>query len=160
MLGDANSWMMVHPLGKVRSAKTDMHTEFDIIISAMYTDAFPYAQSVWFYYQFLMTTLTDSVGHATITPNFTQQDRAEYLTRQLSILKEMLEDAEDCKWIYDALIEYTLSLSRMEERQLDGDEREDCKLWLSKLRELDPLREGRWDDLDLLLSRAKHLGEA
>lgn len=135
------------------------YPEFDIIISAMYTDAFPYAQSVWFYYQFLMTTLTDSVGHATITPNFTQEDRIQYLTRQLFILKEMLEDAEDCKWIYDALIEYTMSLSQMEIRELDKDEREDCKLWLLKLRDLDPLRDGRWDDVDLLLSGSRALVE-
>ncbi|CAG8973697.1 hypothetical protein HYALB_00006968 [Hymenoscyphus albidus] len=131
--------------------------EFDTIITAMYTDAFPYAQSVWFYYQFLMTTLTDSVRHATITSNFTQEDRIGYLTRQLSILKEMLEDADDCKWIYDALIEYTMSLSQMEQRQLDKDETEDCKLWLSKLRVLDRLRGGRWDDLDKELSGSRAL---
>ncbi|KAF4627376.1 hypothetical protein G7Y89_g10781 [Cudoniella acicularis] len=54
-----------------------LEDEFELIISAMYTDSYPYAQSAWFYYQFLMTTLTDYVGHATITPNFTQEDRAD-----------------------------------------------------------------------------------
>ncbi|KUJ13492.1 geranylgeranyl transferase-like protein type II alpha subunit [Mollisia scopiformis] len=122
--------------------------EFDLIISAMYTDSYPYAQSAWFYYQFLMTTLTDYIGHATITPNFTTLDRSEYVIRQLAILKDMLDGAEDCKWIYSALIEYTLALCQMEEREPDIDEKQDCKAWLAELRKLDPLRSGRWADLD------------
>lgn len=123
-------------------------TEFDLIISAMYADAYPYAQSAWFYYQFLMTTLTDYVGHATITPNFKDEDRVEYVTRQLIILRDMLDGAEDCKWIYDALITYTMALSQMEQRLPRLDEKQDCEAWLEELRKLDPLRSGRWDDLE------------
>jgi len=29
---------------------------------------------------------------------------------------------------------------------IDGDEKEEVKGWLAKLRELDPMREGRWSD--------------
>ena len=132
---------------------TNILTEFDLIISAMYTDSYPYAQSAWFYYQFLMTTLTNFVGHDTITPNFTHADRIDYVTRQLAILKDMLDGAEDCKWIYSALIEYTLSLCEMEQRQPSNNETQDCKTWLADLRKLDPLRSGRWNDLDTSLSR-------
>lgn len=103
---------------------------------------------MWFYYQFLMTTLTDPVGHASITPNLTSEDRIEYVTRQLVNLRDMLEGAEDCKWIYNALLEYTLALSRMEERQPREDEKEDCRSWLAELRKLDPCRSGRWDDVE------------
>ena len=99
-----------------------------------------------------MTTLTDYVGHGTITPHFTPEDRAEYVTRQLVILKDMLDGAEDCKWIYNALIEYTMALCRMEERAPDSDEKQDCTLWLTELRGLDPDRGGRWDDLERALS--------
>ena len=122
--------------------------EFELIISAMYTDSYPYQQSTWFYYQFLMTTLTDYVGHGTITPNFTPEERAEYVTRQLVILKDMLDGAEDCKWIYNALIDYRMALCRMEERMPDLDEKQDCATWLAELRKLDPDRSGRWDDLE------------
>ncbi|KAH8749638.1 geranylgeranyl transferase-like protein type II alpha subunit [Hyaloscypha sp. PMI_1271] len=122
--------------------------EFELIIAAMYTDSYPYQQSAWFYYQFLMTTVTDYVGHATITPNFTPEDRAEYVTRQLIILKDMLDGAEDCKWIYNALIDYTMALCRIEERAVDSDERQDCATWLTELRKLDPDRSGRWDDME------------
>jgi geranylgeranyl transferase type-2 subunit alpha len=117
----------------------------------MYTDSYPYAQSAWFYYQFLMTTLTDYVGHATITPNFTDEDRVEYVIRQLAILRDMLDGAEDCKWIYNALIEYTMALSQIEAREPSLDEKQDCKTWLAELRQLDPFRSGRWDDLDKTL---------
>jgi geranylgeranyl transferase type-2 subunit alpha len=125
--------------------------EFDLITQAIYTDAYPYAQSVWFYHQFLMTTLIDTVGHATITPNFTKDDRIEYVTRQLVNLKDMLVGAEDCKWIYNALLEYTLALCEMEERQPRGDEKQDCASWLMEVRKLDTLRRGRWDDLEKTL---------
>jgi geranylgeranyl transferase type-2 subunit alpha len=126
-------------------------TEFELIIAAMYTDAYPYAQSAWFYYQFLMTTLTDFVGHATIAPNLTSEDRVEIVTRQLEVLKDMLDGAEDCKWIYDALIEYTVTLARMEEREIREDEQADCLQWVAELRKLDTLRGGRWDELELTL---------
>jgi geranylgeranyl transferase type-2 subunit alpha len=95
-----------------------------------------------------MTTVTDYVGHATITPNFTPEDRAEYVTRQLVILKDMLDGAEDCKWIYNALIDYTMALCRIEERAPELDERQDCTAWLAELRKLDPDRSGRWGDLE------------
>jgi geranylgeranyl transferase type-2 subunit alpha len=98
-----------------------------------------------------MTTLVDFVGHATITPNFTYQDRIEYVIRQLVNLRDMLDGAEDCKWIYSALIEYTLALCRMEERQPEEGEKQDCRAWLTELRKLDPFRNGRWDDLDKTL---------
>ena len=122
--------------------------EFDLITQAIFTDAYPYAQSVWFYYQFLMTTLTDYVGHSTITPNFTTKERTEYIIRQLVNLRDILDGAEDCKWVYNALLEYTMALCEIEERQPRDDEKEDCRSWLAELRKLDPFRAGRWDDLD------------
>lgn len=132
---------------------TNRSTEFDLIVSAMYTDSFPYAQSAWFYYQFLMTTLTDSVGHVTITPNFTNDDRVDYVLKQLEILRDMLDGAEDCKWIYDALIEYTTALWVMQGRTPRPEERQDCKAWLGELRNLDPFRSGRWDYLEKSLAQ-------
>lgn len=125
--------------------------EFELITNAIYTDAYPYAQSVWFYYQFLMTTLVDSIGHLTITPNFTDEDRIQYVRKQLVNLGDMLDGAEDCKWIYNALLEYTLALCRMENRPPLDAERQDCTSWLAELRKLDPLRAGRWDDFEKTL---------
>ncbi|PSS06720.1 hypothetical protein M430DRAFT_54519 [Amorphotheca resinae ATCC 22711] len=128
-----------------------LDNEFELITNAIYTDAYPYAQSVWFYYQFLMTTLVDSIGHLTITPNFTDEDRIQYVRKQLVNLGDMLDGAEDCKWIYNALLEYTLALCRMENRPPLDAERQDCTSWLAELRKLDPLRAGRWDDFEKTL---------
>ncbi|KAB8301020.1 hypothetical protein EYC80_002943 [Monilinia laxa] len=125
--------------------------EFDLITKAMWNDAYPYDQSVWFYHQFLMSTLTESVDHAIMTPNFSLEDRIEYIKQQLVNLRDFLDGGEDCKWVYDALFEYTLAVCKMEERLPERDELQDCSAWLSELRKLDPMRVGRWDGLEISL---------
>jgi geranylgeranyl transferase type-2 subunit alpha len=67
--------------------------------------------------------------------------------REMVDIKDLLEDYHDVKWIYEALMEYTLALCAMEERDPDDGERQDLKEWLAKLRSLDPMRNGRWNDL-------------
>ena len=138
---------MFHPC-LYNSSTPNSDVEFELITEAIYTDAYPYAQSVWFYHQFLMTTLVETAGYATFTPNFTQQDRIDYIAEQLISLKDMLDGAEDCKWIYNALLEYTLAVCQMAKRQRREDEKQDCNLWLVALRKLDPLRSRRWDDVE------------
>lgn len=95
-----------------------------------------------------MSNVTDYVGRTTIIPNLDFKDRVTYVTAELEEIEELLEDFEDVKWIYEALLEYTLSLQRLEERQLDASEKERLVQWVAKLRELDPLRSGRWDDVE------------
>ncbi|POS88243.1 hypothetical protein EPUL_000069 [Erysiphe pulchra] len=124
-----------------------LNNEFDLIISAMYTDSYPYQQSAWFYYQFLMTALMEpDLCH--IVLDFNTRERCEYVQQQLEVLKEMLDGAEDCKWIYNALIDYTLALRQLEKRKLLSGDKLDCKIWLKALKALDPFRIGRWDDFE------------
>lgn len=123
-----------------------MSLEFDLMKNALWTDASD--QSLWFYYQYLMTTLLSPVGHATIVPNFSPEERSAYVETQLVDLRDMLDGAEDCKWIYNALLEYTLAKAQMEERVPSSEEKSDVKIWLTELRKLDPIRAGRWDDLE------------
>ncbi|KAL1879096.1 hypothetical protein VTK73DRAFT_7320 [Phialemonium thermophilum] len=108
----------------------------------------PEDQSLWFYHQFLVSNLTTSVGPTAITPNFTIEDRIAYLTRELQVVADFLEDYNDIKWIYEALLEYTLSLCQLQQRDLDVEERRDLQAWLTKLRSLDPMRNGRWEDME------------
>ena len=59
----------------------------------------------------------------------------------------MLDGAEDCKYIYQALLEYS---KRRIELGGDGTEEETRQAmagWLAELKKLDPLREGRWRDM-------------
>jgi len=101
-----------------------------------------------------MTTLIEPAGNSVITPHFTQKDRIDYVSERLDSLKEMLDGAEDCKWIYNALLEYTLARCKMEEREPYSEEKQNCNLWLSELGRLDPLRSGRWDAIGKSLSWA------
>ena len=41
-----------------------------------------------------------------------------------------------------------MALCDMEERQLKDDEWSDCRLWLAVLKEVDPLRVAKWDDIE------------
>ncbi|KAB5528108.1 hypothetical protein GE09DRAFT_1150332 [Coniochaeta sp. 2T2.1] len=111
-------------------------------------DVGPDDQSLWFYHQFLMSNVTDYVGRPTIVPNLDFADRITYVTRELEDIEELRDDYKDVKWIYEALLEYTLTLQRLEERQLNAAEKERIAGWLGKLRELDPMRNGRWRDIE------------
>ena len=108
----------------------------------------PEDQSLWYYHQFLMLNLTDFAGRPTITPGFTDEDRISYVMREIEIIRELLDDYEDVKWIYEALVEHTLSLCQLMKRPPESDERIDLKDWLDKLREMDPMRSGRWNDME------------
>ncbi|KAH6851049.1 hypothetical protein B0I37DRAFT_127585 [Chaetomium sp. MPI-CAGE-AT-0009] len=108
----------------------------------------PEDQSLWYYHQFLVLNLVAPDKHPAMTPDFTREDRVAYLTREIDEIKELVEDYDDVKLIYEALFEYTVYHSQLEERQPEPSERADLVAWLEKLRELDPMRNGRWADLE------------
>ncbi|KAK0741785.1 hypothetical protein B0T21DRAFT_408644 [Apiosordaria backusii] len=107
----------------------------------------PEDQSLWSYHQFLVDNLVSPVGRPTV-PTLTLEDRVEYLTNEITEIKDLLEDYEDVKLIYEALLEYTLGLCQLEERKPEEEERQDLICWLKKLKELDPMRMGRWVDFE------------
>ncbi|QIW96805.1 hypothetical protein AMS68_002323 [Peltaster fructicola] len=127
--------------------------EFELITTALYTD--PYDQSLWFYHQYLMSTLDEGspTNHqqyardTSILSNVTNEDRMHYLDQELDSIKDMLDDAEDCKYIYQALLEYAASYMQIEagNKKLSTQQ---LRAWLDELMKLDPLREGRWHDLE------------
>ncbi|KAK4455082.1 hypothetical protein QBC34DRAFT_391519 [Podospora aff. communis PSN243] len=108
----------------------------------------PEDYSLWYYHQFLMLNLVSYVGHPTIAPALTQEERATYIIRELDDIKDLLEDYPDYKLIYEALLEYTLSLCQVERRKPDSAEKEQLAEWLEQLKKLDPMRSGRWADLE------------
>lgn len=123
-----------------------MHSELALIREAL--NVGPEDQSLWYYHQFLMLDLIEHVGRPTITTNLIDEERLSYMTREIVDIKDLLEDYDDCKLIYERLIDYTAALATLEGRQSREDEKVDLRVWLSKLRELDPMRNGRWDDLE------------
>ena len=119
--------------------------EFELIITALYTD--PVDQSLWFYYNYLMTNLSPKTSpELRIVADLTNKHRIDYLDTQFDLLKDMLEDNKDCKWIYLALVTYT-----PEYLEIDAGNKNITTLelsdWLDQLDQLDPLRKGRWLDL-------------
>lgn len=114
----------------------------------------PEDQSLWYYHQFLILNLVEYGAHQSIVPQLTADERISYIAREITDIKELLEDYTDIKWIYDALIEYSLAIGQLGGRKLDGEESAEVVDWLRKLKELDPKRNGRWNDWDTELSHA------
>lgn len=119
--------------------------EFELIQTAL-TD--PFNQSAWDYHAFLMgTTSLESSAAGLIVRDFTNHDRVIYYEREMDRIKEMLEVDDDCKLIYQALLQYAASYL-----DIEGGNKyvttQEMRHWLAKLRELDTLRRGRWDDLE------------
>ncbi|KAI0121295.1 hypothetical protein BJ170DRAFT_704392 [Xylariales sp. AK1849] len=108
----------------------------------------PEDQSLWYYHQFLMSHLTDWVGRRTIAPGLTVAERITYVEKEIEEIRELGEDYKDVKWIYEALLEYTMALGPMGS---DGVSKDEMEGWLQKLRELDLMRKGRWDDVEKAL---------
>ncbi|KAL2132397.1 hypothetical protein VTI74DRAFT_3874 [Chaetomium olivicolor] len=108
----------------------------------------PEDQSLWYYHQFLVLNIVYPEKYPAMTAGFTVQDRVEYLTREIDDIKELLEDYQDVKLIYEGLFEYTLYLCELQGRKPDEEERENLVRWLEKLKQLDPMRNGRWMDLE------------
>lgn len=112
----------------------------------------PEDQSLWYYHQFLMLDVIDQHDQPTITSNLTDQDKVSYINREIVDFKDLLEDYNDCKLLYEKLMDYTLELATLEKRKPSSDEELALRNWLSKLRELDPLRTGRWNDIEKQLA--------
>ena len=123
--------------------------EFELLTRALYTD--PYDQSLWFYHQYLISTLdpANRRSEAILEP-CSNADRLHYLEQEIDSVKDMLDGAEDCKYIYQALLEYSRRYLEIEAGTKKVTTIE-MRGWLDELRKIDPLREGRWKDLERVL---------
>lgn len=154
-LSNFSAWhyrsQLIPPLLSARRASAGerrqfLAAEFDLITKALYTD--PYDQSLWFYHQYLMATLDPANAQAVpILDPCGRAERLRYLEQEIQSLREMLDGAEDCKYIYQALLDYARRY-----RDLGAGTAavtmQEMRGWLSELRKIDPLREGRWRDLE------------
>ncbi|KAF6832178.1 protein prenyltransferase alpha subunit repeat protein [Colletotrichum musicola] len=108
----------------------------------------PEDQSLWYYHQFLISNLTEPDGRPEIAPSLTKEERIEYVKREIEDIRELLEDYDDVPGIYKALLSYVRVLPKLEERPLSDGETQDLKAWMAQVRRLDPMRSGRWSDLE------------
>ncbi|KAJ5123670.1 hypothetical protein N7448_009767 [Penicillium atrosanguineum] len=121
--------------------KKILDEELDLIRQALID---PYDQSLWFYHQNLMCVFDPSMADRTMAPNLSASERLQYLRDEIEAIQEMLDGAEDCKYIYQALIECTLLWGG----SLQLDDRDQILSWLSELKKIDPLRQHRWLDFE------------
>jgi len=112
----------------------------------------PYDQSLWSYYHNLMCTFDPTMAAETLAPNLSKSERLQYLEAEHEFLEEILDGAEDCKLIYQALIECAVLSMKVKGPGKD-DPQNDIKVWLAELKKLDPLRLGRWDELETSLHK-------
>ncbi|KAL8827627.1 MAG: hypothetical protein Q9170_006939 [Blastenia crenularia] len=131
--------------------KAFLDKELELIQRALWADPDSKDQSLWFYHQYLISNFEPSSNVDTIVPELSTDDKLEYVKAQIEDLREMLDGAETCKWIYQRLIDLAST-----GRRLDGQwpvESSLIETWLDKVTELDPPRKGRWDDLRLEFTR-------
>lgn len=119
--------------------------ELSLICTAINTD--PFDQSIWYYHQYLMSALSPTCPkQSMIALDLTNNDRQKYYAHEMEYIQEILEDETDCKWIYEGLLRLAVSYL-----QVEGGTKAfttmDMRSWLEQLKRLDPLRNGRWEDL-------------
>ena len=110
------------------------------ITEALYTA--PHDQSLWFYHQYLMCTFDPQTAPRTMAPNLTKEERFDYVNKEIDNVIELLEGAEDCKWIYQSLIQLSVMYEASCGRWPPQAER--LASWMDELQRLDPMRKGRW----------------
>jgi geranylgeranyl transferase type-2 subunit alpha len=166
----ARSRLLPHLLSEQSASPTARIAAYDaeiaLLTRALYTD--PYDQSLWTYHQFLMAAVDHAPAaaagedHIATSPGILgsavdvdEDTRRKYLEAEGENLREMLDGAEDCKYIYQALLENGRRLNGL----VAGGDKDDAVLkektikqemrtWLAELKKLDPLRSGRWEDLE------------
>ncbi|KIX05305.1 uncharacterized protein Z518_06177 [Rhinocladiella mackenziei CBS 650.93] len=121
--------------------------ELELIHKALFD---PYDQSLWFYHQNLMCTFDPDQAARSMAPNLSNDQRLKYIASEKEYIEEVLEDAQDCKWPYQALIECTLLEAKLNKGMQKDDNRK-IREWLDMLKTLDPLRKGRWLDMEQAL---------
>ena len=92
-----------------------------------------------------MCTFDPKYATESMVPELTGAERTTYVRKEIMKVREMLDGAEDCKWIYQSLIHLSLLY-----RELGSDWVEEASHvdeYIDELTKLDPLRLGRWNDL-------------
>lgn len=113
----------------------------------------PEDQSLWYYHQYMVSQIVNRASEHTIAPALTIAERTAYVREEIDQIKDLLEDYEDVKWIYESLLEYTIALKRLGEEGDEDIQIEDPSKWLAKVRTLDPMRAGRWNDVERQLAQ-------
>lgn len=97
-----------------------------------------------------MCVFDPSLAARTMAPNLPNSQRLQYVEREKEEIKGILDECTDCKWIYQALVECNLIAAKIK-GVISDDDRSEVVGWLKVLDKLDPLRRGRWYDIEKTL---------
>ena len=112
-------------------------------------DVGPEDQSLWYYHQYLVLNILGFLpASETIAPRLGRDARLTFVMREIANIKSLLEDFEDDQLLYEALADYTLGLCQLDGRRPDQAEKASLGDWLAQLKKLDPMRMGRWADVE------------
>ena len=92
-----------------------------------------------------MSTFDPKYAADSMAPDLSEEERSEYVTQEIGRLQEMLDGAEDCKWIYQSLISLSILHKSLRAKWPVG--LSEIGHWGDELTKLDPLRAKRWADL-------------
>jgi geranylgeranyl transferase type-2 subunit alpha len=131
----------------IAERKERLEDELEMILEAIYTD--PADQSIWFYYAYLITAFTPEYAHLSIAPGLSNAERLSYTESEIAKLLDLLQEEKDSKWVYQSLIQLATSYGAVAEGQWpERAGKENLRIWMGELRRLDPLRLGRWADME------------
>lgn len=103
-------------------------------------------QSLWYYHRFLISQITNPVD--SFAPALTLADRIACLRYEIAELEDLLDDYDAVGLVYEDLLDYSLALERLEKGKERANVRNCLLSWLAKLRVLDPMHVGRWEDME------------
>ena len=92
-----------------------------------------------------MSTFDPDIAERLMCPTLSTEQRRQYVVDETQKILEMMEGAEKCKWIYQALI--NLSMLHHKLTGAFNPSKDQLLEWTKTLDEVDPLRKGRWKDL-------------
>lgn len=92
-----------------------------------------------------MCAFDPAYASKSMVPNMSHEQILAYVNQQMEDLLDMLDGAEDCKWIYQSLIELSMLHKRLSKDW--PSQKDQMRGWILHLQDLDPLRQGRWQDL-------------
>lgn len=134
-----------------KSRATFLETELHMVQEAL--NVGPEDQSLWYYHRYLMSQVVGSEPGPTVAPNLKVEQRISYLEKEAEFIKDLVPDFPDTKWPYGALVEYTFALRKLHHGATGGREDNDPIFWLTKLRKLDAMQTGRWNDVERDIKR-------
>ncbi|KAI0545474.1 protein prenylyltransferase [Xylaria curta] len=115
-------------------------------------------QSLWYYYRFLMAQALNPGGRPTIIPNMATEKKIQMIQGEIDWIEDLLLDMHgeypDLMSPYEALVELTVPLLKIQPDAAEERQENDPRFWVAKIKEQDKNNvTTRWDELERSIER-------